>query len=168
MEIVEISTVIGAIGGLGLLQWWYTRRQTKLLAQTQADNAKTDAAKNEFHFAQEVVDFYKKENERLRGVVDKQQEIIDDKTARIRKGQDDLLASERKLNRANERLIKAEKRIAELEIENAYLIDWHCRIADCDDRRPPNKKLTGLKFDPSRLKRETTSYLTQTLQHETK
>lgn len=145
MDAYQLVTIISAVGGLELFQWLHLRRITKRQAAVEVD-------KTQFSLAQEVVDFYKDENARLRDVVNKQQCELDDKTKRLRDTQDTLLESERSINRLNADLITATKHIGCLKLDKAYLIDWHCRKAECPDRRPPNKKLAGMTFDSSHIK----------------
>ena len=145
MELGSIALLVGSLGGIELLKWWRTRRAEKRQKETEA-------ATGELHYYKEVADFYKQENDTLRNRVTNLENDVADTKNRLRNTQDNLLDSERKLNRTNEKLIAREKKIGDLELTVQYLIDWRCHKAECDDREPPNKKLCGLKFDPSRVK----------------
>ena len=145
MEIETVVTLVGGFGGLELFRWWRTRRAEKRQRETEA-------ATSELHYYKEVADFYKQENDTLRNRVTNIENDLADTKNRLRNTQDNLLESERNLNRVNDKLISREKKIGELELTVQYLIDWRCHKADCDDREPPNRKLFGLRFDPTQIK----------------
>lgn len=145
-KIGMIVGLIGAIGGVEFFRWWTTRR-----AQKQQENVK--AAGAELHYYNEVAEFYKKENANLRERVKKAEDDRDDYKKRLRTTQDDLLKSERMINRINEQAIEREQRICEMEVAIRYLLDWRCHREACGDREPPNDKLRGLTFDSLMFKK---------------
>lgn len=146
MDIANLIAVIGALGGLEFFRWWFTRR-------SQMRQKEIETATGELHYFQEVADFYKQECEQLRGMVDKLESERDDSKSRLRSTQDNLLNSERALNKANERLISREKKIGEMELTIQYLLNLRCHKTECVDREPPNDKLKNLKIDYQRINR---------------
>ncbi|MDE6255211.1 MAG: hypothetical protein K2M39_03355 [Muribaculaceae bacterium] len=79
---------------------------------------------------------------------------LNEKTDRIRSLQDELLKSERDLNRINEILLERERLIAELMVGVEYLLEWRCEKSICKDeegRIPPNGRLQGKKFEMPKI-----------------
>ena len=122
------------VSGLAFWQWFNTRKTDRALAEQKVSQGAIDSKQKEFHFSNEIADFWKTEALKLQAEVG---QLRDDN------------------RQLNERLYAAQLTIQE---KDAYLIEvtnqrtycqgWLCKDSSCGRRNPQNKTLKGLRFAP--------------------
>lgn len=157
MDWITLISALGTLlGGLGLGMFTKAGR-----VKSQSDAYKAMAEGYEFRI-DALHDVVKKcnETEKMHATrISEQNAALNDKTDQIRKLTNELIASERKANEVNDRLTREQEKTAELERENgdlreenAYLRQWVCEKAECDNGIPPRERLKGKRFDRTRLR----------------
>lgn len=117
--LATILSVIGALGGLELIKWLFTRKSNKRLVSAQADIAEISAEKEEFHYLRERLEVSE------RNLLEKEQRFHE-QTLLVRDLNRQLLES------ANENgALKAE--ISRLKAERAMKL---CERRGCIEREP--------------------------------
>ncbi len=148
---IIVNAVLGCTTLLGFVLYY---RQTKRMKNAEALTAEVEADQHQFDLYKAQLDHCSESVEQHNQTIIHQSETIctlnnalDDKTARIRELTDKLWESEKESNELNVQLIEKTERIGKLELMVAKFKDWHCRVADCPHRLPPNPKLKGRNFD---------------------
>ena len=132
--LTAISGVLMAFGGLELIKWLANRRSNNRQSEAEADRAAAEAEHaevkaehDEFEYLRQRIDF--KEQQLIRA-----EEREADKTAQIRKLTGELIEMTKRAMIAEQRL--------------QYETMWRCEKTDCEERRPPNPLLRGLRYAP--------------------
>lgn len=123
VSLESIAVLIGALGGFELIKWsvsaYTSRRSNKRKENAEADKAESDADAAIVHLYEERLKELRASNSELNTQLltctkekARKEEIIDDKTAQIRK--------------VNEELIAATRHIGHLEKELQYFKNWKC------------------------------------------
>lgn len=153
IEIIRIG-VEAVLGCTTLLSFILYRRQTKRLKDVEVLKAEIEADGDRYEMYEERLNHCNQTVEQHNETIIHQSETIanlnsalDDKTARIRELTDKLWESEKKSNELNDKLIEKTERIGQLELMCQKYKDWHCRVAECTKRLPPNPTLKGRNFD---------------------
>lgn len=107
-----LALVIGAVGGLEFIKWWYNRKSRSELEALQTD-------KEEFHFLRERIEYLNKEMEG-------KEKRFEEQTLHIRELNRQMLEMEIDLGNK-----KAE--ISRLKAERAMKL---CEVRGCDKRQP--------------------------------
>ena len=148
---IIINAVLGCTTLLGFICYYSANKRLK---NTEVSKAETEVTAARFEVYEQRLEHCNETVEKHNETISHQSETIanlnralDDKTARIRQLTDDLYQSEREKNDLNDKLVKATETIGKLELKLAKYKDWHCRVADCPHRLPPNPKLNGRTFD---------------------
>lgn len=153
IEIIRIGVeaILGCTTVLGFVLY---HRQTKRMKNAEALNAEIEADQHQFDLYKAQLYHCSESVEQHNETIKHQSETIctlndalDDKTARIRELTDKLWESEKESNELNAKLIEKTERIGQLELMCQKYKDWHCRVADCIHRLPPNPTLKGRKFE---------------------
>lgn len=143
--IQTIATVL--FGGGSVVGFVLYYRANKRIKDAEVKKTETEADEAEDHRFDnllKLVDSLTQRLSDLNGTVDKH-------IGRNRELSDRLYKSETGLNRANERITELTAELGEANLLISYLEQWRCERTDCKDergRKPPNKKLSGLKYDP--------------------
>jgi len=100
-----------------------------------------------------VIDKYNGDEKKHAVRLSEKEQIIDDKTERIRELSGKVWTAEQEVNRVNAALNEANARITALTEERdeerrrkEYYRMWHCRRDDCTNGIPPRDRLKGQKF----------------------
>jgi len=141
MGVIEIIlTIISSILGCStLIGFILYRRANKRIKDAEAEMAELDVDEKRSKSLHDSLDIV---NEQLHNALKagaRKDEIIEDKTNRIRQKDDDILS-------LYDRLLKMERRMSSLTLFNEWLKNWHCRREWGDDeedckRRKPEQKL---------------------------
>ena len=59
--IITAATVVGALGGLEFVKWWYNRKSRTEVEKAEAEVARIKADADEFHYLREHIEFLNKE-----------------------------------------------------------------------------------------------------------
>lgn len=153
IEIIRIA-VEAFLGGTSLVSFILYRRQTKRMKDAEALNAEIEADQHQFDLYKAQLEHCSESVEQHNETIKHQSETIctlnealDGKTARIRELTDKLWQSEQESNERNAQIIEKTERIGQLELQCQKYKDWHCRVASCPNRLPPNPTLKGRKFE---------------------
>lgn len=143
-----ITTIVGLLGGLGGwegVKYLINRKSNKRINDSEADKKEIEADSEEFHLYKERIEELRttnaevnKQNYELIKACEAKEEIIADKTDKIRELQN----------------LRVEdiKRIAQLEKQVLFYKTWHCqreygrRKEDCTRRKPAQNP--PLKYEP--------------------
>ena len=60
--IMTICTVVGALGGLEFIKWWYNRNARKEIEKAEAESAKIKADADEFRYLRERIEMLDKDS----------------------------------------------------------------------------------------------------------
>lgn len=149
----SILTTIGSMGGVlalwEVVKYLLNRKSNMRIIQSEADKKETEADTDEFHLYKERIEELHKSNVELSTqnlevlkAGARKDEIIEDKTAKIRE--------------LNEELLEATRKNGNLEKAVLYYQAWHCKReygngkGDCRRREPqqnPPLKYTPLEHD---------------------
>lgn len=153
----QICLLIGTFGGFEAIKYYLNYKANKRMVQAQASSAETDAAEKFSHL-------YEVRIAELHTSLVKANELNDNLLERIanaNKATDKaidrcheltmkLYESEKKTNEVNDAYAREKTRTAELErllgnerLRAAHYENWHCQVADCAKRQPPNPSLRG-------------------------
>ena len=113
-----IIAILGALGGLECVKWFFNRKANSRIAIAEAESA-------EFHHLQET-------NEWLQKQLQAKEERFAEQTQLVRKQNTEILDLTAKMADME---IRNEQENAELRIE---LVKVRCEDSDCPYRRPPN------------------------------
>lgn len=141
-----IQTLGGIVGGLGLGMF---TKSGRVKSQADAYQKMAEAYEYRIKTAEEATERSMKREDSLHAQIDSLNAQLDEKTIKMREYVADAMQSERDINDLYEKLVKAEKEIADLRVACEYLLEWRCEHHDCKDprgRRPPNGKLFGQEF----------------------
>ena len=146
----NVLMLLGAIGGLEGIKYFVgyltNRRNNKRINDAEADKAEADASAQEWELYEKRLSELHKSMEVLNTQLTtclsasaKKDELIDDKTTKIRELNDVIYCLQ------NER-IKDEQRIAQLTQERDFYKTWHCQREQVDTpdgclRRKPQQKM---------------------------
>ncbi len=119
MTIVDLTAIIGALGGIELIKFFANRQSDKRI--------------NNAHASTEEFVALKSQNDHLTNMLNEWIARYDDQTKRLRATQDSLMETER---------CSAEK-----DLRMAYLKFWRCEDAECARRQPPGRLLSGMTYD---------------------
>lgn len=127
-------------------------------AQHDADKAEVERLHMQIEHQQKSLDTYLKIEKDLSERISEQnkalnekEEQIRDKTGQIRKLTAQLIDSEHGRNADKDEIARLAAENGYLNTLVEYLKQWRCERTDCKDergRKPPNQKLTGLKYEP--------------------
>lgn len=121
-----IITLIGTLGGLELVKWFFNRKANAKIVEAQADSAKIQAEEDEFHLKRERLKFADEQlleqEKRYADLSDKYYE----QTLLVRKLNEQAIEREQLIGQQ-----KAE--IAELKAERAMKL---CERRGCQQRQP--------------------------------
>ena len=117
--IMTICTVVGALGGLEFIKWWYNRKARTEVEKAEAEAAKVRADADEFHYLREHIEFLNQEIASKEQRFTEQINYIRDLNRQIVELEIDL--GEKKA------------RIASLEAERAMKL---CEVKNCSGRKP--------------------------------
>jgi hypothetical protein len=118
MTLVDLTAIIGALGGIELIKFFANRSSDKRI--------------NNAHASTEEFTALKAQNEYLTKLLNEWIARYDDQTRRLRTTQDTLF--------------EAERRAADKDLRIAYLQFWRCEDANCPSRKPPGRLLHGLVY----------------------
>lgn len=148
---IIIEVVLGGTSLISLIAYWKANRRIK---DNEANKSDVEVTAARFELYEQRLEHCNQAVENHNNTILSQGETIstlnkalDDKTARIRQLTDDLYTSEKESNRLNDRLVEATEKIGKLELSLMKYKDWHCQVADCPHRLPPNPKLKGRTFN---------------------
>lgn len=148
---IGIEAVLGCTTLLGFILY---HRQTKRMKNAEALNAEIEADQHQFDLykaqlehCSEAVEQHNQTIINQSATITKLNDEITVKTERIRELTDKLWQSERESNELNAQIIEKTERIGQLELQCQKYKDWHCRVASCPNRLPPNPTLKGRKFE---------------------
>jgi hypothetical protein len=115
--VATVLSVIGALGGLELIKWWFTRKENRRAADAKADIAEVEAETAEFRLLREHLE-----------MVDKQ---LIEKEARLQQQTELVRELNRKLLDCVNEIGALTSRITALEYEREMK---YCGRDDCKDR----------------------------------
>lgn len=147
IDITTILTTLASVLISGGGVWAYMTKSGRVKAR--ADAYKAMAEQYEYRLDQ-ANDRVKIANGTEKGHLERISELnhaLDDKTDQIRKQVQKVWEAEQEINRVNAELIKARDEIADLRVDIERYKAWHCRHAECQNRRPPNPALKGQKYE---------------------
>lgn len=158
MEWISLIQTLGGIaGGLGIgLFTKAGRKKEKADADLRVQEAQAKMIENYEERIKELHLHIKALNEAEKGYIERiseQNHAIDSKTEQIRNLTQKLWEAEQEVNRVNDRLNVANKRITSLTEERDKYKMWQCQSSTCvkgapdpEGRQPPNTKILGQKF----------------------
>ena len=177
MEIMEVTTMLGtllgsltAVGGFGVFMY---RKQNKRLKELEVKQAETNVAKARIETQAEDWHIWKEQNDALfaqnKALIDRNNELIASNREKEDAHQQDikdwearftdqtrvLRDTQREFRDTLNKQIDQERVIGDLREENAYLLQWLCKDADCDHGKPPRERLKGKRFDSRRCVHKT-------------
>lgn len=152
---MDITSIICAIlGCTSIISFILYRKAEKriknaeaLTAEVEADQHQFDLYKAQLEHCSESVEQHNLTIQHQSETITKLNDEITDKTTRIRQLTDALYNSEREINKVNDQLVEKTERIGQLELLCQRYKEWHCRVAECQHRLPPNPKLKGRNFE---------------------
>lgn len=121
-----LIALIGALGGLELVKWLFTRKANAKIANAQAESAKIQAEEDEFHLKRERLKFADEQ------LLEKDRQLADwsnkhyEQTLLVRKQNEQIVAYLAEIG-----TLKA--KIASLEAERAMKL---CERRGCSQRQP--------------------------------
>lgn len=144
----------GLFGGTSIISFFLYRKTEKRLKDAEVRQKETEAEGGRFLMYEErlthansVIEDHNTTIAHQSQTIATLNDALDNKTQRIRELTDKLWESERESNQLNDKLVEKTERIGHLELQLAKYRDWHCRVADCPHRLPPNHKLKGKVFE---------------------
>lgn len=142
------TTMIGLLttmGGWEAVKYFINRKSNKRISESEADKKEIETDSDEFHLYKERIEELRlanmevnKQNYELIKACEAKEEIIADKTTKIRE--------------LNEARIEDQKQIAKLGQQVTFYKNWHCqreygrRKEDCTRRKPEQNP--PLKYEP--------------------
>ena len=121
------------------------------LAEHDADKAEVERLHMQIEHQQQSLDIYIKMEKDNAERIAEQNKALNDKTEQIRKLTAQLIESEHGRNADKDEVARLAAENGYLNTLVEYLKQWRCERTDCKDergRKPPNNKLTGLKYEP--------------------
>lgn len=121
------------------------------LAEHDADKAEVERLHMMIDHQQKSLDTYLKIEKDNAERIAEQNKSLNDKTEQIRKLTDQLIESEHGRNADKDEIARLTATLGEANTLIEYLLQWRCERTDCKDergRKPPNKRLAGLKYEP--------------------
>lgn len=147
---IIIEVVLGGTSLVSILLYYGANKRIK---QNEANKSDVDVTAARYELYEQRLEHCNSVVEQHNATLLSQSEMItalndmvNNKTTRIRELTDALFESERETNVVNAKLVDATSKIGELELSLAKYKDWHCRVADCPRRLPPNPKIKGRTF----------------------
>jgi len=155
-----LQTLGGIVGGFGIGVFTKSGRKRDRadadLKVQEAQSKMIDNYEERIKDLHTVIDKYN-ENEKKHAVrLSEKEQIIEDKTQRIRELTGKVWNSEQEVNKVNAQLDEANRRIIKLTEERdeerrkkEYYRNWRCEKSVCHDpdgRRPPNARLSTEKY----------------------
>lgn len=120
-------------------------------AQHDADKAEVERLHMQIDHQQKSLEIYIKMEKDNAERIAEQNMALNDKTEQIRKLTAQLIDSEHGRNDDKDEIARLAAENGYLNTLVEYLKQWRCERTDCKDergRKPPNNKLTGLKYEP--------------------
>jgi len=143
--ITTVAGLLGVLGGWEGVKYLINRKSNKRINESEADKKEIETDSDEFHLYKERIEELRttnaevnKQNYELIKACEAKEEIIADKTAKIRELQ--------------ELRVEDTKRIGELEKEKLFYKSWHCQREfgrgkdNCTRRKPAQNP--PLKYTP--------------------
>lgn len=140
-----VVSLLGALGGWEAVKYLINRKSNKRMEESEADKKETEADSDEFHLYKERIDELRlanaelnKQNLELLKAGSRKDEIIEDKTKKIRE--------------LNELRVRDIRRIGQLEKMVQFFKSWFCKREygngrrECKRREPAQNP--PLKFEP--------------------
>lgn len=153
------TSVVGTV--LSIVWWKQTKRLKEAevkqkeaeteLAEHDADKAEVERLHMQIEHQQQSLDIYIKMEKDNAERIAEQNKALDSKTEQIRKLTAQLIDSEHGRNADKDEIARLAAENGYLNTLVEYLKQWRCERTDCKDergRKPPNNKLTGLKYEP--------------------
>lgn len=152
IDVISLLTTLGGLAsgiGLGVLT-----KSGRIKSKSDAYKAMAEAYEYRIDSLHEIINKCNETEKEHASRIAELNHELNEKTDRIRSLQDELLKSERDLNRVNEILLERERLIAELMVAVEYLLEWRCEKSICNDKEgriPPNGRLQGKKFEMPKI-----------------
>lgn len=159
MEVLQ--TIVLSVLGIGfvgdiIMHFALPSRKRKDYAETElaehdADKAEVERLHMQITHQQQSLDIYIKMEKDNAERIAEQNKALDGKTEQIRKLTSQLIDSEHGRNADKDEIARLAAENGYLNTLVEYLKQWRCERTDCKDergRKPPNNKLTGLKYEP--------------------
>lgn len=160
MDWTAVTAIIGCLGGWECVKWVLNRKANRRISNAEAASSEADTAerisklfegrieesRNSLSLANVTIESNQQRMGHMNDTIDK---LIDEN--RELRGQ--VWNSQQECNRVNNRLTLEQEKNTELEralgkerLRSAHFESWHCRVAECEQRIPPNPTLRGRTY----------------------
>ena len=116
-------------------------------AEIAADEDKFEMYEKRLQHCNEIIELHNTTIQHQGASLQKFDDLVREKTLRIRQISDELYNSESELNRVNSELVRLTSELGKLKLQYERYRLWHCRIANCPNRIPPRPELKDHVFE---------------------